>query len=284
MAGRFLWALWLLAAGGLQAAQNPAPPASSTPTGAELREILMKSADEDTLNFDPSRNYVYTEDMEIRYTDAKGKLISSNTQTHESMVLYGERYERLIRKDGKPLSPRQERAEQEKLDKETNKRKQEPAGAKAKRLEAEHQKSLACNTEFVDGFHFRFLGVESVNGRPAWKVEAESIPGGSPRCGGMKQVKQFRLVIWIDQAEPQWARVEADNVAPVTVGAILFRAPAGAEHISLESTRRDDGAWLPARLQARAGGKLLLMKAVRVEIVTTYSNYRKFQAESKVVE
>jgi hypothetical protein len=276
--------LGLLAVGCLPAAQNPAPPASSTPTDAELREILKKSADEDTLNFDPSRDYVYVEDKETRLVDAQGKVTKSHSETRESMVLYGERYERLIRKDGKPLSPKQERAEQQKLDKETSKRKREPAEAKAKRLETERQRNLACSGEFVDGFQFRLLGVESVNGRPAWKVEAEPIPGGSPGCEAVKKVKQFRLRIWIDQAEPSWSRMEADNVAPVTAGAILIRAPAGALHTIVESTRRDDGAWLPARTLIRVDAKLILMAKVHLEIETTYSDYRKFQSESKIVE
>jgi hypothetical protein len=200
------------------------------------------------------------------------------------MVLYGERYERLIRRDGKPPSAKQERAEQEKLDKETGKRIQEPAEAKRRRLEAAQRESLACNTEFVDGFQFRLLGAESVNGRPAWKVEAEPIAGGSPRCDAVKKVKLFRLRIWIDREEPEWARLEADNVAPVTVGAILIRAPAGAMRVMFETTRRDDGAWLPAHVLVRVDAKVMLMAKLRLEIESTYSKYRKFQAESKVVE
>ncbi len=151
-------------------------------------------------------------------------------------------------------------------------------------MEAERQKSLACDAEFVDGFHFHLMGVESVNGRPAWKVAADPIPGGSPRCEGMKKVKLFRLLIWIDQEESQWARVEADNVAPVAAAAILVRVPAGAMHITFEPTRRDDGAWLPAHLHVRIDAKVMLMATVRLEIVTAYGNYRKFQAESRIVE
>ena len=281
MPARFAPALWLLAACLLRAGQDPAAP---TLTAAELREVVKKSASEDNLNFGPSRDYVYVEDKETRFVDARGHVTKSAKETHESMVLYGERYERLIRKDGKPLPPNQERAEQHKLDKETAKRKQEPAEAKAKRLDAERQKSLACNAEFVDGYQFRLLGAEAVNGRPAWKVEATPTPGGSPRCEGMKKVKAFRLLIWIDQQESQWARVEADNIAPVTAAGILFRAPAGAMHIAFEPVRREDGAWLPARMTASIGAKVMLMAKLRVEIEATYGNYRKFQSESRIVE
>ena len=284
MTARFLCALWFLAAGCLQAAQNPPAPASSNPTGAELREILKKSVDEDNLNFEPSRNYVYIEDKVTRFVDAQGKATKSSSETHERMVLYGEPYERLIRRDGKPLSAKQERAEREKLDKETARRRQEPAEAKAKRLETGRQKSLACNTEFVDGFHFRLLGVESVNGRPAWKVAADPIPGGPPRCKAMKQIEMFRLTIWIDQEDGKWSRFEADNVAPVSAGGIIARAPAGALHVTFELTRREAGVWLPAHAQVRSNVKLMLVTTLHEEIEFTYSAYRKFQSESKIVE
>jgi hypothetical protein len=247
----------------------------------ELREILKASVEENNLDFEASRDYVYLEDREIRYLDAKGDATDSHTETRESMELYGERYERLVRKDGEPLAPKQERSEQEKFDKETNKRKEEPADAKAKRLAEERRKSLACDAEFIDAFRFRVLGTENVNGRPAWKVEADPTPDGSPDCAF---IKKFRLQIWIDQADRKWAKVEGDNVAPVTWGGILVRAPAGALHLVDEMTRNQDGAWLPAYLRVRIDAKLILLKTVRIEVISKYSDYRRFRAESRIVE
>jgi hypothetical protein len=115
-------------------------------------------------------------------------------------------------------------------------------------------------------------------------VEASPTAGESPLCEGMKKIKRFRLAIRIDQQEAQWARVEADNVAPVTARAILIRAPAGAMHVTFEPTRRDDGAWLPAHMQVRVDAKAMPMAKLRLEVETTYGNYRKFQAESRIVE
>ena len=115
----------------------------------------------------------------------------------------GERYDRLIRRDGRPLSPRHERTEQEKLGKETNKRKQEPAEAKARRLEAAQRETLACNAEFADGFRFRLLG-----------VEAEPIPGGPPRCEAVRRIKSFRLAIWVDSPSIPPAATTAPGCPP----------------------------------------------------------------------
>jgi len=284
MPARFLPALWILACGGLLAAQEPPAPASPLPNDAEFREILKKSVDEDNLRFEPSRDYIYVEDKAFRQVDGHGKTLRTNSKTYERIVVYGEEYERLIRKNGRPLSPGQTRAEQEKLDRETEKRKQEPAAARAGRLETANRRNSVCNTEFVEGFTFRLLGADTVGGRPAWKVEAVPIPGGSPACKDVGTIKKFRLLIWIDQAEGKWSRFQADNVDAVSFGAVLARAPAGSLHVKIELTRRDDGAWLPERVELRRNVKALLMMTVHDEFDYTYSQYRKFQSESRMVE
>jgi len=253
--------------------------AAANLTGAELRELLKLSVEEGNLDFEPSRDYVYTEDQETRFLDAKGNVFKLDTEAHESIELYGARYERLIRKNGQPLSAKEERAEKEKLDKETNRRKQESADPKAKRL-AQRQN---CAGEFIDWFHFSLLGVEDLDGRPAWKIQADPIPGGSSECGE-KMVKRFRMSIWIDQADKKWAKVEADNIALVTWGAFLVRAPAGAMHIAEELTRRDDGAWLPAHLRVHLDAKLILLKTAHMEVLSTYGDYRKFQSDSRLLQ
>ena len=47
---------------------------------------------------------------------------SSKSETSEIMVLYGEPFERLIKRDGKPLPAREQKKEDAKFDEETRKR------------------------------------------------------------------------------------------------------------------------------------------------------------------
>jgi hypothetical protein len=125
--------------------------------------------------------------------------------------------------------------------------------------------------------------MEDVDGRPAYKVESDPSPGESTGCG-QKVAKLFHLSIWIDQADKKLAKWEGDNIAPITWGGILIRVPAGAMHIAEDMTRREDRAWLPAHLHVRIDAKLLLLKTAHIEVVSTYSDYRKFQADSRIVE
>jgi hypothetical protein len=48
-------------------------------------------------------------------------------------------------------------------------------------------------------------------------------------------------------------------------------------------TRVNDEVWLPKRIEAKASARLALVKKYRIESDTSFSNYRKFQVESRVV-
>jgi hypothetical protein len=48
-------------------------------------------------------------------------------------------------------------------------------------------------------------------------------------------------------------------------------------------TRVNDEVWLPKRIEAKVSARLALVKKYRIESDTSFSNYRKFQVESRVV-
>jgi hypothetical protein len=50
------------------------------------------------------------------------------------------------------------------------------------------------------------------------------------------------------------------------------------------STRADAETWLPARSSVRADVRLGLVKNIRMEETTTFTKYRKFGVDSRIVE
>jgi len=62
------------------------------------------------------------------------------------------------------------------------------------------------------------------------------------------------------------------------------RPCAGGWHAHQELTRRDDGACRPAHLRVRIDANLILLKTFHLEVVSAYSDYRKFQSQSRIVE
>ncbi len=265
----------------------PTETAGTVSTGAtDVQAIMKRSVENDWFSYEVPHDYVFTEDTENRLLDVDGHVTHSSTETREAMALYDQLYERLTRKDGKPLPPGKERAEQQKFDKALYQREHESPAAKTKRELAEkraQEQQRVCGAEFARIFNFKLLGAEVLNGRPAWVVEATPIPTAKPECDANKMAQKMHLRLWIDQAEFRWVRTEGDNVAPLTWGKMLVRAPAGTAHISFDQVRLPDATWLPAKLRYRFNVKLLLVATVRGEVVTTYGNYRKFHTDSRII-
>ncbi len=275
----------------IEAASVEAPPRVTLPPASrEARDIMQHSLRYESLDFTPVRDYTWIdEDAETTFS-SDGAAKGTTLQAHEVMNLYGETFQRLISKDGKDLSPEKARAEQAKFDKAVEKQKQQRAQetpqAKAKREQNERKREaddLSCDEEFLKLFTFRLESSETLKGRPAWIVEGTPSPSAVPHCNALKPFSKIHFRAWVDQAEYRWAKFEIDNIGPVSWGKILIRVPAGGLHFTYESERHEDGAWLPALQRLKVNARLLVAAPIRIESVDTYTKYRKFRADSRLV-
>ena len=69
----------------------------------------------------------------------------------------------------------------------------------------------------------------------------------------------------------------------VSLGLVLARLQPGTQ-ISMEQTRVREELWLPSAMHAKVIVRLALIKVVSAEVDVTFSNYRKFQSDSRVLE
>ncbi len=93
---------------------------------------------------------------------------------------------------------------------------------------------------------------------------------------------KVRGKIWIEKSGYEWVRLEAETTATISFGWFLARLNPGGKLI-FEQTRVADGLWLPRRAILGGSGRIGLVKRVAEEDEITWSDYRKFRVESKVV-
>ena len=269
----------------------PIPTSSATagrPAAGDVdaAEIVRRSLQYESLDMAPARDYVYLETKEQQKLDVNGRPTESTTETREVLNLYDQEYARLVKKDGKPLTGAKAHAEQARFDKAVEKRSHETPLDRAKREDARRKsdaEALTCQNEMTQVFTFRMAGETAVNGRPAWMIDAEPKPDAAPRCGMLKVLTRFHFRLWVDQQDSRWARWEGDNIAPVTVAKFLLRVPTGTMHWTFEQSRHEDGTWLDSRDEVTLSAKLLMLATVRLHVVYTYSDYRKFHTDSRMV-
>lgn len=247
-------------------------------------EIIRRSVEQDRLNFERANNYSYIQHTEQRRLDKNGRVVKTESRTFDVIVLDGEPYEKLIAKDGKPLSEAEARREQEKLDRELARRRSEDPEKRSRRvreIEKRRREGREFAQEIPDAFQFRLAGEEILEGRPVWIIDAEPRPGYKPKARRANLLPKFRGRLWIDQQDYQWVRVEAETIAPVSFGWILARLDPGARMI-FEQRRVHGEVWLPSYARMQLGARLALLRKIRAEVEVSWRDYRKFQSESRI--
>jgi len=191
----------------------------------------------------------------------------------------------MLEKDGKPLSPQEDRSEQKKLDEVARKLGAETPGEKLRRLEdadRQRKREFAFLSEIPELFDVKLEGESTIGGRPVWIVSGAPRPGAQPHGRDARLLLHVRGRMWIDKATYQWAKVEAETTGIISWGVFLARLNPGA-HLTFEQTPVTDDLWLPKRLVMGGSGRLGLVKKLAQDEEIQWSNYKKFSVDSRIV-
>jgi len=264
--------LFLAAACTLTAAQDP-------------REIVRRSVQLMGHNLAIARNYTFLERSETRELDSDAHVKSRKIMLYDVTLLEGSPYRRLVGKDDHGLSPEEERIEQKKLADSIAQRQKETPAERARRIadwEKKRQREREPLGEVPDAFNFRIAGEAQIDGRDAWVIEGTPRPGYHARSSLAKLFPKFRGKLWIDKADYQWVKTEAEVTDNISWGLFVARLSKGAR-LDVQMTRVNDEVWLPKHIEAKVSARVALVKKYRIEADTSFSNYRKFQVDSRVV-
>jgi len=248
----------------------------------DATDIIRRSVERDAYNFERFKNYTFLERVEERRYGRSGDLSSKEIQTYEFMVLGDRPYGKLVERDDKPLPAKEARREQEKLDKESAKRQRESASDRAKqdRDRAEERRYLR---EVPEAFVLTLQGTEQIGGRPVWIIGAQPKPGYKPKLKRAEMLAHLRGRIWVDQADYQWVKAEVEVINPISFGLGLVRLAPGSI-LDFDQVRVNEEVWLPAHISVRADARLVYLRKLREELDVTYRDYKKFHADSRIVE
>ena len=232
-------------------------------------------------------NYSYTEKTTKRELTKKGILKTTESETYQLSFYKGYRIRRLISKNGKKLSPKQQKKE----DKQVEKRVRSTEKKIAKREKKAVDQS-AKGTPSEDGRRISIAEVlrasrllnprrEVLQNRNVIVFDFEPDPNFD-----FKNAKSFLKffgktvgVMWIDENDKQVARLEAVLANSYKVGGgILAKLRKGAS-FTLEKKRFNDEIWLPALADINLSVRVLLVGGIKVNQIVESSDYRRFRTE-----
>ncbi len=247
-------------------------------------DIIRKAFEADQENAEIARNYTFHERIENRFFGKKGKLLDANSKTWDITLLDGSEYRRLILKNDKPLSEKQEAKEQRKLEKSIQKMRAETAKQRRKRrakLQKEREHERRFRQEITRAFHFKLVAEETVGGVETYVISFHPAAGYQPAFHKAGVLKKVRGKLWIAKKDYAWVKADIKTIDGFRWGLFLVKIYKGAR-IQFSQQRINDEVWLLKDWKVRLKGRAALVAKFNGEFTGTYSHFRRFSTDSSI--
>jgi len=240
----------------------------------------QKAIDKIRENFSGRRS---EEEIEM---DKNGSVKKRELHDYTFFYLNGEEVSTLVAKDNKPLTQQEQDRENEhtkkrieeiqkqQAKKEAKEEKKKEEGAKGKDEDDPGIEIFLRVCQFVNPRRERFRGQDVLvfDFEPNPEYKAHSLVEGI--------VQKLAGVVWVDEKAHQVVRIEGYFVGDAKIGGgLLVNLQKGSSFID-EQAFVNNEVWLPTYTEAHIGARFLLVKGIKVNAVTRYSDYKKFNVET----
>ena len=256
---------------GSHEANGPSPPTDPV--------ALIKVVAENQKQIEEARkDYIFRRRDEDQEPDAQGHFQTKEVKEYEVYFLGPWEIERLLTKNGKPLTE----GEQHKQDEEVRKQ-EKKARERVDKQEsgAEPDKDTITLAKFLASDRFYNLRREAYEGREVYAMDFAPRPEFQPHSLVDRVLKALGGTIWIDEQAKQGVRLEARFLEGVKVGGGLLGSVQKGGNVILEQRFVNGEVWLPSYAEFHLNARLLLIHK-SFNGTATYSDYRKFHVESKI--
>jgi hypothetical protein len=238
----------------------------------DVQQIVRKSI----------QNYGHDCREQMNWTTTRTAVIGSGDtkeiEVSEIGPLEGTPYERLIGRNGSPLSPDAESRENRKYEKALTERENESPAEHASRLH-KYESDRAFIEEIPEAYNFSLVGEEVVEGRPAWVVQVTPRAGFVPSTPRAAMLQHIGGKLWIDKEELRWAKAEAQVIDHVSLAWILARIGPDT-HFSVQQSRLPGGFWVPKCITIWGTARILMVHGKSLNRQLTYSDYHETTSAS----
>jgi hypothetical protein len=265
------------AAVGLRA-EEPVAPAPLPDVRAFLEEVRRNLRSDEAL----LSQYTFTEKLNERQFDSQGAVTKNKSEVYEvyPSLEQGHTYRKLIVRDGAPLSAkelaRQDRDQEAEIEKQARRLAAEGPGARARREAEEKRKEAEIAAEVFRVYDITLVGRELLGGRSTIQIRFDPREDYRPQDKNGKLLKKFKGRAWIDEIDHQAARIETELIDSLSFGfGLIARLKPGAR-VFFARQKVNDEVWLPSEARFTGKARLFLVKALSIDALSQYSDYRKF--------
>ncbi len=226
--------------------------------------------------------YSYVQKHITRELGKDGSLRDTGSHTYQLSFYKGYRISRLIEKDGKPLSEKDQAEEDKKAAERAENIEKEIAKREAKGPPTGEDRRISI-AEMLRASTLLNPRRERFRGRDVIVFDFEPNPSFDHK-NAKSMLKFFGKTagaIWIDEGDKQVARIEAFLADSFKIGGgVLAKLRKGAA-FTIEQERINDEIWLPSVAEINLSVRVLLVKGIDLNQVIRSYDYRKFTTEVK---
>ena len=271
--------LFVVCASGGAASQH----AESGRTYPDASAFFQKVREATRLDYELQSEFSYREERRDVRISRLGKVEIGVLRTFEVFPssVPGRTYKRLIAVNGVPLSAdelaRRDREHQNNLENQRAQQSRETPQDRKERLEKEAEALAERNAILDDAlavFQGTFIGRETIDGATVYVLSVTPREDARVRTREGRWLKSFAGTVWITADDYQIVKLDMRARGDVSIGwGILGRVHEGSRFVF--ARRRFDGAWLPSQVIFDATGRTLLFRKFDLDLVTTYSGYKR---------
>jgi hypothetical protein len=255
---------------------------------AQLPDLktLFKEIDQNQKAIDKIKeSYTGTRTEEETEYEHDGKLKKREVTEYTFFYLNGEEVSTVVKKDGKPLSEQEQKTENERAQKRIEELQKRETKKEAKEQKAEETRKKDDDDEpgieiFLRVSQFVNPRRERFRGQDVLVFDFEPNPEYKARNLAEKVVQKLAGVVWVDEKAHDVARLEAYFVGDMKfAGGLVANLQKGTSFV-MEQAYVNDEVWLPTYNEAHVGVRVLMVKGFKVNEMTRYSGYKKFNVET----
>jgi hypothetical protein len=220
------------------------------------------------------------EQQELGGNDQVKKTIVTDS---ESLNLRGVRIDRVVARNGKPLTPDEAAKENERIDKEI--------GKDTERREKNESKGESTDTRgdvLISASRILELGTFSnprrvmLNGRSTIVVDFAGDPKAKTHSSAEGVIRDLVGTVWIDEQDRFLARAQGHFLNDFKIGGGLVADVKKDSAFDARFLRINDEVWLPAEVNGHGRVRILLVSGFNGRIHLVTSDYRKFRTSSVI--
>lgn len=263
-----LFPSWL-AAGALLILSGPQPAPAPLPDAATvLHEVEAHQKELDKIR----ENYTFREVQTVRQLDSHGNVKKVETEEHEVFFVNRHQIEKLVRKDGKDLTPDQARKEQDRVNKEVLKISQKNADNPDK-----DDITVARLLQIVTFSRPRRV---VLNGRNTIAFDFAGDEHAKTHGRNEEALKKVNGTVWVDEADREVSRMSAILDENYHIGFGLLASVAKGSNVVFDQALIHNEAWLPTAIAMHLQARALLVAGFRADIDIRFDQYKKFQTDA----